>query len=62
MALLEQLNRDGMTILMVTHDPQLGAHAARIIQLKDGKVLKAEAVKERRRAAVELALLDEEEP
>jgi ABC-type lipoprotein export system ATPase subunit len=51
-----------MTILMVTHDPQLGAHAARIIHLKDGKVLKEEEVKERRRAEAELALLDEEEP
>ena len=62
MALLEHLNREGMTILMVTHDPQLGAHAARIIHLKDGKILKEEEVKERRRAEAELALLDEEEP
>ena len=62
MALLERLNCEGMTILMVTHDPQLGAHAARIIHLKDGKILKEEEVKERRRAEAELALLDEEEP
>jgi putative ABC transport system ATP-binding protein len=60
MALLERLNCEGMTVLMVTHDPQLGAHAARIIHLKDGKVLKEEEVKERRCAAAELALLDEE--
>jgi putative ABC transport system ATP-binding protein len=58
MALLERLNDDGMTILMVTHDPQLGAHAERIIHLKDGRVLKEEEVKERRRAAEELAMLD----
>jgi putative ABC transport system ATP-binding protein len=62
MALLERLNRDGMTILMVTHDPLLGAHAGGIIHLKDGKILKAEEVKERRKAEAELALLDEEEP
>jgi putative ABC transport system ATP-binding protein len=61
MALLERLNRAGLTILMVTHDPQLGAHAARIIHLKDGKILKAEEVKERRRAEDELALLEKEE-
>jgi putative ABC transport system ATP-binding protein len=60
MALLERLNRAGLTILMVTHDPQLGAHAARIIHLKDGKILKEEEVKERRCAEVELALLEKE--
>jgi ABC-type lipoprotein export system ATPase subunit len=47
---------------MVTHDPLLGAHAGGIIHLKDGKILKAEEVKERRKAEAELALLDEEEP
>jgi putative ABC transport system ATP-binding protein len=61
MVLLERLNSEGMTILMVTHDPQLGAHAARIIHLKDGKIVQEEEVKERRRAEVELALRDKEE-
>jgi putative ABC transport system ATP-binding protein len=58
MTLLERLNREGMTILMVTHDPQLGSHADRIIHLKDGRVLKAEEVKDRRRAKEELAMLE----
>lgn len=62
MNLLERLNDDGMTILMVTHDPQLAAHAERIIHLKDGKVLKEEIVQERRRAERELARLAEDEP
>jgi putative ABC transport system ATP-binding protein len=58
MALLERLNREGMTILMVTHDSQLGAHADRVIHLKDGRVLKEEEVKDRRRAEEELAMLE----
>jgi putative ABC transport system ATP-binding protein len=58
MALLERLNREGMTILMVTHDPQLGAHADRVIHLKDGRVLKEEEVKDRRRAEEELTMLE----
>lgn len=60
--LLERLNREGMTILMVTHDPLLATHAERIIHLKDGRVLKEEVVQERRRAKIELARLVEEEP
>lgn len=62
MALLERLNQEGMTILMVTHDRQLAEHAERIIHLKDGKILKEEVVKERRRAGEELTKLSEEAP
>lgn len=60
-ALLDQLNREGMTIMMVSHDPQLAAHAERIIHLKDGKIIRDEAVKDRRRAEDELAKLAEED-
>lgn len=38
MALLEDINKNGTTILMVTHDPQLAARASRQIYLKDGRV------------------------
>jgi len=62
MALLERLNREGMTILMVTHDRQLAEHAERIIHLKDGRILKEEEVRERRKAEEELAKLSLEEP
>jgi putative ABC transport system ATP-binding protein len=61
MALLERLNREGMTIMMVSHDPQLAAHAERIIHLKDGKIIRDEALKQRRRAEDELANLAEED-
>ncbi len=36
MALLEEINRQGTTILLVTHDPQLASRASRQLQLKDG--------------------------
>ncbi len=36
---LEQLNRDGVTLLVVTHDGALGARAHRRIVMRDGAVL-----------------------
>jgi putative ABC transport system ATP-binding protein len=36
--LLEQINEDGTTVVMVTHDPDLAARAHRNIQLLDGRV------------------------
>ncbi|HSB95266.1 MAG TPA: ABC transporter ATP-binding protein [Spongiibacteraceae bacterium] len=38
MALLEELNRSGITLLMVTHDPSLGGRARRRIRMADGKI------------------------
>ncbi len=37
--LLNQLNRDGTTIVMVTHDPGHADHASRIVNMLDGRVL-----------------------
>lgn len=37
--LLESLNRQGVTLLMVTHDPALGARASRQLTLVDGKIV-----------------------
>ena len=39
MALLEELHRDGATIVMVTHDPQLAARAQRNVHVIDGQVV-----------------------
>jgi putative ABC transport system ATP-binding protein len=36
--LLERLNGEGLTVVMVTHDPSLGERARRIVQLTDGRV------------------------
>jgi len=40
MEIFEKLNKDGRTIIMVTHDPKIGRHAKRIIRLYDGKIMK----------------------
>ncbi len=37
--ILEKLNRGGITLLVVTHDPELATRAARQIRLVDGKIV-----------------------
>jgi len=37
--ILEGLNQKGKTIVMVTHEPDIAAHAKRIIQMKDGQII-----------------------
>ncbi len=36
--LIQQLNREGLTILMVTHEPEIARFAGRIITLRDGRI------------------------
>lgn len=39
MGLFQQLNSEGLTIVMVTHDPLKASHAKRVIRLKDGEIV-----------------------
>lgn len=39
MSLFGNLNNEGLTIVMVTHDPQKASHARRVIRLKDGEIV-----------------------
>jgi putative ABC transport system ATP-binding protein len=39
MNILHQLHAQGTTIVMVTHEPDVAAHAGRVICVKDGKVI-----------------------
>ncbi len=36
MNIFRKLNHDGRTIIMITHDPAIAAHADRIMHVKDG--------------------------
>ncbi len=38
MAIFQQLNNDGRTIVMITHEPDIAEHAKRIITIRDGKI------------------------
>jgi ABC-type lipoprotein export system ATPase subunit len=35
---LERLNGEGITLLVITHDPTVAARAKRVIEIKDGKI------------------------
>ena len=42
MALFQELNRQGMTVVLVTHEPDVARFAQRIIAFRDGKVVQDE--------------------
>ena len=67
MAIFQKLNQQGMSIVVVTHEPDIAHYADRIIVFKDGHVLTDERVTQRRNAAQELenwqeTQFQEEEP
>lgn len=39
MATIRELNQQGHTIILVTHDPKVAAHAKRVIEIKDGRII-----------------------
>lgn len=39
MAIFQDLNKKGHTVVMITHEPDIADHAKRIIVLKDGKII-----------------------
>ncbi|MCI6495594.1 MAG: ABC transporter ATP-binding protein [Anaeromassilibacillus sp.] len=42
MELFKQLNQEGMTVIMITHDPDIAAHAHRVMTIRDGILSSAE--------------------
>jgi len=40
--LFGELNRQGNTVLLVTHDPKIAGHAQRRVELQDGLVVREE--------------------
>jgi putative ABC transport system ATP-binding protein len=50
MALIQDLNAQGKTIVFVTHEPDIASFSSRTVMLKDGKVVK-DSINENRRSA-----------
>ena len=54
MALFQELNAEGTTIVIVTHEPEVAVYAKRIVEVRDGRSVRDEPVKNRRMAADDL--------
>jgi putative ABC transport system ATP-binding protein len=57
MALMQDLNAQGITILIVTHEPDIARYTSRIVELRDGKIIRDSRVAHSRNAAADHAQL-----
>jgi putative ABC transport system ATP-binding protein len=61
LALLQRLNRAGLTIVLVTHEPDIATFASRVLVFRDGRLL-TDTGHEPQDAAAALAALPADEP
>lgn len=55
MSVFQQLNEQaGLTIVLVTHEPDIAQYAKRMIVVRDGLITKDEAIRDRRNSAADL--------
>jgi putative ABC transport system ATP-binding protein len=47
MQIFQELNEEGRTIVMVTHEPDIGKHCKRMVMIRDGVVVEDEPVQDR---------------
>jgi putative ABC transport system ATP-binding protein len=61
MALFQTLNDEGITILLVTHEPDISKYAKRVIEMRDGRIINDEPVHDRNIASNDLLLVEDPE-
>jgi len=54
MNLLTELSRRGHTVILITHEQEVAAHADRIIEIRDGRIIAAEPVEQSAEVTLEL--------
>ena len=54
MALFQQLNHQGITMVVVTHEPDVAAYASRVVEMRDGRILRDQPVTSPHSAARDL--------
>lgn len=53
-SLLQELNNQGITVVIVTHEPDIARYAKRVIKMRDGYILQDQFTKEQRNAREDL--------
>ena len=48
MGIFQELNDDGKTVVLITHEPDIAQHAKRVVHVRDGKIEKDERVQQHR--------------
>ena len=61
-ALFQELNDQGITIILVTHEAEIATYARRVVYMRDGRILRDEQVISRRPPASDLESQDELPP
>jgi putative ABC transport system ATP-binding protein len=62
MAVLQALNQQGLTIVLVTHEPDIAAYATRQVSFRDGRLVRDEPVQNPRDAQAEWVILSQQNP
>jgi putative ABC transport system ATP-binding protein len=57
MAILQKLNQQGLTIILVTHEPDIAAYASRQVTFSDGRIISDEPIPAPRSALDEWTML-----
>lgn len=60
MAMLQELNAQGITVVLVTHDEHIARHAQRVLRVFDGRIQSEDMVTDRIDAVAEMRALPEE--
>jgi putative ABC transport system ATP-binding protein len=60
MQILQELNDQGITVVLVTHDARVARHAQRVVHIADGSIVLNELVEDRIIAEAEIKMLEDE--
>jgi putative ABC transport system ATP-binding protein len=60
MQILQDLNDQGITVVLVTHDARVARHAQRVVHIADGHIVLNEVVEDRIIANSEIKLLEDD--